>query len=283
MFAVARSFAGRKATTLLLALPFAAMACGGDKGTVRTAEAANVAPPAPVMTVTEADKIEPPTVVSMPVDAHGWYTLGLSSRKEGSFEAAKEAFDKSIELDPTFAKAWFNGARTLLDLNRAPEALELIEKGRAIDSISPDGGRLKARAQSESGDITGATVTYKDLLIRDSSDAWTLNNFGVMLMDHNCFQDALGPLARAVQLRPTAPLFLNNLGMALERTGFPITALGLYEEAVRNDSTFKKAVRNVERLKPTITDTTVVEPVSVPEIAERFRQLVITWKPQSND
>jgi tetratricopeptide (TPR) repeat protein len=277
MFAT-RTTVRRVATAALVALPFAAAACGKDS--VKEAQAA------PVMVVTEPEPlVRPvePVVPATPVDAHGWYTLGLSSRKEGAFEAAHEAFEKSIELDPTFAKAYFNGARALLDLKRAPEALEFVVKGLVIDSTSPDGGRLKARALSESGDMTGATVTYKELLVRDDSDAWTLNNFGMMLMDHNCFQDAVGPLARAVQIRPTAPLFLNNLGMALERSGNPVVALRHYEEAIKHDSTFMKAVRNVERLKPLVTDTTSVPEVIVSDKAEQFRQLVLSWKPQTND
>ncbi len=217
-------------------------------------------------------------VESKPNNAFGFYMLGLSSWKAGDFEHAKEAFDKSIDIDPTFAKSYFNEARVLLDLKRAPEALEQVEQGLSIDSASADGWRLKARAQAASGDADGAMQTYRELLVRNDEDLWGLNNLGVMLLDSGDYEGALGPLARVVQLKPTAPLFQNNLGMALERSGYMVAALHHYEAAVRDDSGYTKAVKNAERLQGIVTDTTLQDEVSVPDLAEAFRVKVKMWK-----
>jgi tetratricopeptide (TPR) repeat protein len=307
MFATTRSAFVRVSRTAIVALPLAVIACGGDKSTatLATAEAKSAVPVTPaarLSTVTNGGTpVSPETygsgdaaykagkyrdaaemykarVGTKPGDANGLYMLGLSSWKAGDFTGAKDAFDKSIELNPGFAKSYFNEARLLLDMKRAPEALELIEKGRGIDSTSPDGVRLKARAQSESGDVEGAMQTYRDLLVRDDADTWGLNNLGVLLLDRGEFTDALGPLARVVQVKPTAPLFQNNYGMALERSGYKVAALRHYEEAARNDSTFTKAVKNAERLRGVVTDTTAGEEVKVSDLAESFRQKVKTWK-----
>jgi tetratricopeptide (TPR) repeat protein len=308
MFATTRSAIVRVSRLAVVALPFAVVACGGDRNTatLSTADAKGVVPVTPVARLTTvtnggtpispADTYESGDaaftagnyraaaelfkvrVDAKPGDANGFYMLGLSNWKGGDFAGAKDAFDKSIALNPKFAKSYFNEARLLLDMKRAPEALELIEKGGAIDSTSPDGVRLKARAESESGDIEGAMKTYRDLLVRDDADTWGLNNLGVLLLDRGEFTDALGPLARVVQVKPTAPLFQNNYGMALERSGYRVAALRHYEEAVRNDSTFTKAVKNAERLRGVVTDTTATEEVSVSDLAEAFRQKVKTWK-----
>ncbi len=217
-------------------------------------------------------------VETKPNSAFGFYMLGLSSWKAGDFERAKDAFDKAIDIDPTFAKSYFNEARVLLDLKRAPEALEEIEKGLGIDSTSADGWRLKARAQSATGDAAGAMETYRQLLVRNDEDLWGLNNLGVMLLDSGDYEGALGPLARLVQLKPTAPLFQNNLGMALERSGYVVAALHHYEAAVRDDSSYAKAVKNAQRLQGIVTDTTLQDEVGVPELAEAFRVKVKFWK-----
>jgi len=303
-----RSSLGHLART---ALVVAAVACGrdGDTSTIRTAEASTVQPftptdfpkpDAPGLTTGVLTDITVETgdvaykaghyrdavnaytmrVQTSPTDRHAFYMLGLSSWKAGDFDGAKVAFDKAIELDSSFAKSYFNGARVLLDMKRAPEALELIEKGLVVDSTSGDGLRLKARAQSEKGDVTAAFATYRDLLIRDDADAWSLNNFGMFLLQHGCVQESIGPLSRAVQVRPDAPLFLNNLGMALERGGYPVTALKHYELAVLKDSTFTKAVKNYGRLKGLVTDSAKAELINVPEQAEVFRSNVRTWKVQ---
>ncbi len=313
MTAVTRNPIGRLTLSAALVLPLAAMACGGDESTasVREAEARSVTPirrvePTTTLVVrTPSGTPVPPKatpefetaadayiagefraaatmykvhVATTPDDALGYYMLGLSSWKAGDFTGAKEALDRSIALNPGSAKTYFNQARVLLDLKRFSEALETIEKGRGIDSTTSEGVRLTARAQAESGDVEGALDTYRDLLIRDEADAWGLNNFGMLMLDRGEFLEALGPLARAVQVRPTAPLFHNNLGMALERAGYPITALRHYELAEQHDSTFTKAAKNVARLRALITEGTPVDEVSVPQLAEQFRGKVKAWK-----
>lgn len=226
----------------------------------------------------EAAKMFERYVETKPNNAFGFYMLGLSSWKAGDFDGAKAAFDKAIDIDPTFAKSYFNEARVLLDLKRAPEALEMVEKGLGVDSTSADGWRLKARAQAASNDFDGAMQTYRELLVRNDEDLWGLNNLGVLLLDSGDYEGALGPLARVVQIRPTAPLFQNNLGMALERSGYMVAALHHYEAAVQDDSGYTKAVKNADRLRGIVTDTTLKDEVSVDDLAEAFRLKVKMWK-----
>jgi tetratricopeptide (TPR) repeat protein len=306
MYVATHDHTGRPAVAMLIAISSALLlACSGGEKTqsVAVAEASPVPADTPTASVESVATAVPAEtafetplaaynageyriavemyrkdVRTKPDDAHAHYMLGLSSWKSGDFPEAMKAFDKSLELDPGFAKGYFNKARVLLDLDRSPEALEMIEKGRAIDSTSPDGWRLKARAQAESGDVDGAIATYRELLATDDSDVWGLNNYGVLLLDRGEFEEALGPLARLVQVRPTSPLFQNNFGMALERSGYKVAALRHYEEGVRHDSTFAKAVKNAERLKALSLDPSDREVVSELELAERFRQKVKSWK-----
>lgn len=300
---------GHMALIPLLALTLALAACGGEDSPSRIAEAeaaVTVAPvtPTPVSTVARTVPVTEPLapmfgtpeeaykagdyraakrlyevhLESRVDDGHGHYMLGLASWKAGDFERAKVAFDKAIELTPTFAKAYFNQGRVLLDLGRPAEALEVIEKGRALDSTSGEGLRLVARAQAEQGDVDGAIATYRELLTGDEDDAWGLNNLGMLMLDRGDVDGALGPLARAVQVRPTAPLFLNNLGMALEKAGYPIAALHRYELAVQHGPDNRKAAANLERMKGAITDSTFVDEVSVQKLGEEFRETVRGWK-----
>lgn len=305
-----RTLATRAPRFLSLPVVLFAMACGGDEpasgvpdAVARTVASAGVVAPATTVEVKSlgGPVPTPPTyesagdaykagdfrtattmyrsaVVTAPEDVNGHYMLGLASWKSGDFTTAKEAFDKVIALDPRFAKAYFNQARVLLDLDRAPEALELIAKGRAIDSTSSDGWRLAARAKAESGDVDGAIATYRDLLVRNEDDAWGLNNLGMLMFDRGDVAGSLGPLARAVQVKPTAPLFLNNLGMALEKSGYPVAALRRYELAVQHDSGYVKAVRNLERLGGIMIDRAVGDEVDVGALAEQFRLTVRSWK-----
>lgn len=255
---------------------------------VRTLGGATPAPPATFETALDAYRAGNFRVAremyrtradSNPEDAYGLYMLGLASWKSGDFTGALVAFDRSIGLTPWFAKAYFNKARTLLDMRRVPEAMEVIAKGREIDSTSSEGWRLLARAQAEGGDPEAAKATYRVLLTQNEADAWGLNNLGMLHFGEGDVAGSLGPLARAVQVNPTAPLFLNNLGMALERSGYPVAALHRYELAVRHDPSYLKASKNLERMQGVVTDTTLTDEVDVRGLAEQFRLTVRSWTP----
>jgi Flp pilus assembly protein TadD len=166
----------------------------------------------------------------------------------------------------------------LLDMNRAPEAMERLGKALVLDSVSSDGLRLKARAQAELKDVDGARATYMKALVLNDQDTWAMNNLGVLELNAGDVAGSVGPLARAVQLNPTAPIFQNNLGMALERSGHRVAALRAYEAAVKADSTYAKAVKNAQRLGAVVTDTTANDGFSVRDAAEQFRLEVKTWK-----
>ena len=59
-----------------------------------------------------------------------------------------------------------------------------------------------------------------------------MNNLGLIYIQQDRSDDALLPLARAVELRSNSPVFQNNLGTALERTGHVAAAKQAYEAAV---------------------------------------------------
>ena len=103
-----------------------------------------------------------------------------------------------------------------------------------------------------------------------------MNNLGLSLIHQGAFDDALRPLARAVELEPGVATFQNNLGMALERTGQFTAAVDAYRAAVSIDSTFGKASRNLQRvesLKPDPNTPTL----DLKVLSQQFQQLIRDW------
>jgi predicted Zn-dependent protease len=82
----------------------------------------------------------------------------------------------------------------------------------------------------------------------DDADVWSLNNLGLIYIEQGRSKEAVGPLARAVQLRSNQPVFQNNLGVALERSGYPVAAAQAYETAIKADSTYTKAAVALARV-----------------------------------
>ena len=206
----------------------------------------------------------------------GHYMLGLSAYRAGDLARAEQAFDRALELDPSHVKSYVNSARVLIDLGRNHEAVERARVALTHDSTSSDALRLLARARAGLGQIDDAIATYQQALVLDDRDVWAMNNLGLLYIEQGRPEEALAPLARAVQLRGTAPVFQNNLGVALERTGYLAQAAEAYGEALRADSTYRKAGISLERVQ-SLVDTAVVNTVDLTELAETFRLRIRMW------
>jgi tetratricopeptide (TPR) repeat protein len=224
----------------------------------------------------EARRLFESYIVTRPENPWGHYMLGLASWKSGDLARAESAFDQAITLDSTHVKSFINSARVLLDLGRNHEALERGQKALALDSSSSDARRVIARAHHSLGQTDQAIEAYRDALLADDRDVWAMNNLGVLYLDKGEPELALPPLARAVQLRGTAPVFQNNLGIALERTGHVGAARQAFEAALKADSTYTKASVSLARVNALVVDSTDV--VDLDELAQVFRIQLGMWR-----
>lgn len=185
-----------------------------------------------------------------PSNVWGEYMLGLSSWKAGDPERAVEAFDRALAIDSTHEKSLLNSSRVLIELKRPEDALERIAKVLDTDSLDNEALRLQARAYYTQGDKEAAIKGYLSALRSNERDEWSLNNLGLIYLEMGDAERALPVLARAVELRGNAPVFRNNLGIALERTGHPAAARDQYQAALEADSTYSKAAVSLERVTP---------------------------------
>ena len=215
-------------------------------------------------------------ITTRPENPWGHYMLGLAAWKSGDLGAAEEAFTRSIALDSSHVKSYINGGRVLLDLARNHEALELGRKAVELEPESSDAHRVVARAFHSMGQVDSAIEAYRDALLIDERDVWALNNLGVLYLDKGEPDLALPPLARAVQLKSTAPVFQNNFGIALERTGHIAAAQLAFQAALQADSTYTKASVSLARVSALVADSADI--VDIDELAQLFRMQLGIWR-----
>jgi predicted Zn-dependent protease len=153
-----------------------------------------------------------------PDNVWGFYMLGLSAWKTGDRDAAVRAFTQALEKDSTHVKSRLNLSRVLIEQGKAQEALPYVEGVVTIDSTSNEAYRLLGRVKRELGDSTGAIEAFKKAIVLDEHDAWSMNNLAKVYIGQGRYEDALGPLARAIEIDSTVAAFHTNLGRALERT-----------------------------------------------------------------
>lgn len=212
-----------------------------------------------------------------PDNPWGFYMLGLASWKAGNSAQAEVAFDQALKLDPKHQKSLLNSARVLLELGRADEALERTQTALELDSTSAEAWRVLGRAQVELCNTDEAIEAYRRAIALDDRDIWSMNNLGLIYIQQGRYSEALPPLARATQLKPGAPVFQNNLGQALERSGYPQAAGTAYQAALAADSTYGKASLGLERVANRGEDSTSSQ-VDLTTLARDFQASVEQWR-----
>lgn len=214
---------------------------------------------------------------SKPENPWGFYMLGLSSWKAGNPAQADVAFNEALKLDPKHQKSLINSARVLLELGRADEALDRIQASLALDSASAESWRVLGRTEEEMGDPDAAINAYRRAITLDDHDVWAMNNLALIYLRQGCPAEALPPLARATRIRPGSPVFQNNLGQALEASGYPAAAEAAYQAALQADSTYQKAAIALERVSGQPQDSTA-ENIDLAALAQGFQLSVEQWR-----
>jgi tetratricopeptide (TPR) repeat protein len=212
-----------------------------------------------------------------PENPWGHYMLGLSAWKSGDRDRALSAFERSLQIDPTHRKSMFNMSRVLLETGRSEEALGKIEQALSQEPTSNEGLRLLGRARHQLGKVDEAIEAYRLALAADDRDVWSMNNLGLIYIEQDRSTEALPPLARAVRLKGNAPVFQNNLGMALERSGYPAAAAKAYEAALAVDSTYKKAAVALARVTEG-GQPAESQPVDLSMLAQEFLDQIEDWR-----
>lgn len=226
---------------------------------------------------TEATQLFDAYTGNHPENPWGHYMLGLSAWRAGEHEKASSAFDRALEIDPSHRKSLFNSSRVLLETGQPKEALARIEKALTLEPMSSEGFRLLGRARYELGNVDEAIKAYQRALTIDERDVWSMNNLGLIYIQQDRSCEALAPLARAVALRSNAPVFHNNLGTALERSGYPTAAAQAYEAAITVDSSYAKASVGLARVTSGGQEPESTQ-VDLAEFSQRFQADIETWR-----
>ena len=212
-----------------------------------------------------------------PVNPWGFYMLGLSAWKSGQLEQAEAAFQQALEIDPGHAKSWINFSRVLIEAGKPEQAADTINEALALEPESGTVFRIKGRVYHELGHRTIAAEAYRQAIMMDASDAWSMNNLALLLIEELRFDEALPMLALAVRLKDNVAVFHNNLGITLENTGRFRASTEAYQSAIALDSTYEKAAVNLARTAGVTVDPDI-EPIDLESFAYEFEQKIEHWR-----
>ena len=197
----------------------------------------------------EATKLFEQYTQRRPDNPWGHYMLGLSAWKSGDLVKSEESFETALRIDPKHMKSLVNLSRVLIEQKRYDDAIGKLTTAGEVDPESATVPRLMARAHSAKGEFEQAVDAYRRAIALDGSDAWSMNNLGMLYLERGFVEDALAYLAKAVQMNENVAAFHNNLGMALEHQGRFVAAATAYKGALTADPGYKKAKQNLVRVE----------------------------------
>ncbi|MGW7361254.1 tetratricopeptide repeat protein [Streptomyces sp. NPDC054802] len=79
-----------------------------------------------------------------------WYNLGVIAQRDGRTADAREAYDKALKIDPTYASALFNEA-VLLESSDPDQAVALLKRAVAADPKASTAYLRLGRALAKKG------------------------------------------------------------------------------------------------------------------------------------
>lgn len=212
-----------------------------------------------------------------PENVWGHYMFGISAWKALDHETAESALLRALEIEPEHPKSLINLSRVLLEQNRPAAALDYAEDAVVVTPESVDAWRVLGNVRSSLGEIERAEDAYQRALVSADRDAWSMNNLGLLMIRSGRYEEAIPPLAHAVELKPETPAFQNNLGVALERTGHLVEAAEAFRAALDVNPEYGKAKASLERVEERIASGDWT-PIDLPSMARTFADQVEFWR-----
>jgi tetratricopeptide (TPR) repeat protein len=172
-----------------------------------------------------------PFAVGSKAEPRGYYSLGVDYT-HSDLRRALDAFDRSINIDPTYAPAWKMRGWTHNRLGHLPEAASDLENACRLDSSFFDAFLLLGAVYQKQGRHAEALSSYEHALRLDPDHATLLTNIADVHMRSEKMDSAFRYLERALRADPELPNALYGMGYYHELDGDLDKALTYYYKAL---------------------------------------------------
>lgn len=176
-----------------------------------------------------------------PDSPDAWYSKGETLRVRRDFANALEYYNKAVNLDEGHIPARISRAATLIDTNRANEALEDVLYIRRVLPDNPQGAYMHAMILTLNGKYEDANEALRDVAnsLEGTDPNAVINDSRAMLLrgvinySRRRFDDAYPYLSRYVELVPHHVGARKMLGSILLRRKDSVSAAKILEPAAR--------------------------------------------------
>jgi Tfp pilus assembly protein PilF len=159
------------------------------------------------------------------------YNLGIARGAANDLAGAEDAYSQLLRAHPDHHRGKTNLASVYLTLGKPERALPLLDAVLVADPDDRNARLNRAIALTRSGKNDAAIGAYRAMLAATPNDVDALTNLGVLLMRVRP-EEAVAPLARAAELKPTHAGVLMNHVTALLNVGADAQARVVFEQAL---------------------------------------------------
>ncbi len=169
---------------------------------------------------------------------------GVSLANLGKYQDAIACYDKSLQINPRYALAWFNKGSDLESLGMHQEAIACFDRSLQINPKYAEAWYGKGASLSNLGKYQDAIACYDKALQIDPKCALAWFNKGVTLGRHGKPQEAIACYDKALEINPIYAEAWNNKGVTLGSLGKNQEAIVCFDRVVEINPGYAEAWNN---------------------------------------
>ena len=173
------------------------------------------------------------------LNAMDWFNKGYALKnREKKNQEAIQAFDKAIEIDPNYAKAYAGRAAIYNEWRQFQQALRESEQAIKLDPNLPWGFNCRGVARMGMLDYQEAIQDFNKALELEPKYAWAYCNRSWTYYHLKNYPQALADANKAIDLAPKLPNAYFHRGKALAASNKYQDAIGDFDRAIKLDPMF---------------------------------------------
>ena len=161
-----------------------------------------------------------------------WNLLGAANADLGRVVEAKNAFQRVIELNPSYADGYNNLGIIFREQGKLDSALKAYSKALSLNPEFADAYYNKGIVLASQGKLDGAIDAYNKALSINPEYVEAYINIGIALADQGKSEEAMEAYNKALSLNPKSSEASYNMGLALIGKTFKKPNPGLHKVIV---------------------------------------------------
>ena len=180
-----------------------------------------------------------------PTYADGFNNLGATLRDQGKLKEAERACTRAIFLNSKYAIAYYNLGNIFKDQNKLKQATEAFQKAISINPDYMDALNNLGIVLQTQGKMKEALECFTKVLQKNPNSVSAQFNIGNFLKEQGDFSKAIESFKKALILNPKYAEAHYNMGNALKEKGDLKEALKAFRQAVSLKPLFVRAHHNM--------------------------------------